>query len=151
MVVPFYLLPTLYASSIFFILRPISPRTDPLSQVKTLESPLECKEIKPINPKRNQPWIFIGRTDAETEALILWPPNVKSQLIGKDPNAGKDWRQKEKGAAEGEMAREHHWLDEHDLSKLWEILKDREAWHAAVHRVSQTWLSDWTTTSECLV
>ena len=63
---------------------------------KTLESPLDCKEIKPLNPKGNQPWMFIGRTDAEAEVLILWSPDVKSQLNGKDPDAGKDWRQKEK-------------------------------------------------------
>ena len=70
---------------------------------KTLESPLDSKEIKPVNPKGNQPWIFIGRTDAEAEAPILWPPDVKTRLIGKDPDAGKDWRQKEKRAAEDEM------------------------------------------------
>ena len=64
---------------------------------KTLESPLDCKEIKPVNPKGNQPWIFIRRTDAEAEAPILWPPDVKSQLIGKDPDTEKDWRQEEKG------------------------------------------------------
>ena len=63
---------------------------------KTLESPLDCKEIKPVHPKGNQPWIFIGRTDDEAEAQILWPCDVKSQLIGKDPDAGKDWRQEEK-------------------------------------------------------
>ena len=67
------------------------------------DSPSDSKEIKPVNPKRNQPWIFIGRTDAE--APIIWPPDLKSQLIGKDPDAGKDWRQKEKGAAEDEMVR----------------------------------------------
>ena len=72
---------------------------------KSLESPLESKEIKPVNPKGNQPWIFIGRTDAEAEASILKPPDAKSQLTGKDPDAGKDWKQKEKGAAEDEMAR----------------------------------------------
>ena len=72
---------------------------------KTLESPLDCKEIKPVHPKGNQPWIFIRRTDAEVEAPILWPPDVKSQLIGKDPDAGKDWRQKEKWVAENEMVR----------------------------------------------
>ena len=72
---------------------------------KSLESPLESKEIKPVNPKGNQPWKFIGRTDAETEASILKPPDAKSQLTGKDPDAGKDWKQKEKGAAEDEMAR----------------------------------------------
>ena len=67
---------------------------------KTLESPLDCKEIKPINPKANQSWIFIGRTDAEAEAPILWPPEMKSQLVGKDPNAEKDWRHEEKGMTE---------------------------------------------------
>ena len=70
---------------------------------KTLEGPLDCKEIKPVNPKGNQPWIFIGRTDAEAEAPILWQPDAKSWLIGKDPDAGKDWKLKEKGAAEDEM------------------------------------------------
>ena len=69
----------------------------------TLESPSDCKEIKPFNPKGNQPWVFIGRTDAEAEAPILWLPVVKSQLIGKDPDAGKVWRWEEKGAAEDEM------------------------------------------------
>ena len=64
---------------------------------KTLESTLDCKEVKPVNSKRNQPWIFVGRTDAEAEAPILWPPDTKSKLIGKDPEAGKDWRQEEKG------------------------------------------------------
>ena len=72
---------------------------------KTLESPLDFKEIQPVSPKGNQSWIFIGRIDAEAEAPIIWPPDVKSQLIGKDPDAGKDWRQKEKGAAEDEMVR----------------------------------------------
>ena len=70
---------------------------------KTLESPLDKKEIKPVNPKGNQSWIYIGRTDAEVEAPILWTPDVKSQFIGKDPDAGKDWKQKGKGAAEDEM------------------------------------------------
>ena len=72
---------------------------------KTLKSPLDCKEGKLVNPKENQLWIFIGRTDAEAEAPILWPPDVKSQLIGEDPGARKDWRQKEKGMAEDEMFR----------------------------------------------
>ena len=70
---------------------------------KTLESPLDSKEIKPVNPKGNQPWIFIGRTDAEAEVPILRPPDVRNQLIRKDPDAGKDWRQKEKGVAEDEL------------------------------------------------
>ena len=78
---------------------------------KTLKSPLDCQEIKPVNPKRNQPWIFIGRTDAKTEAPILWPPDVKSWLIGKNPDAGKDWRLEEKGTTEDEMAGWHHWLN----------------------------------------
>ena len=70
---------------------------------KTLEGPLDCKEIKPVNPKGNQPWIFIRRTDAEAEAPILWQPDAKSWFIGKDPDAGKEWKLKEKGAAEDEM------------------------------------------------
>ena len=78
---------------------------------KTLESPLACKEIKPISPKVNQPWIFIGKTDAEAEAPILWPPDVKSWLTGKDPDAGKDWRREEKGKTEDEMVGWHHWLN----------------------------------------
>ena len=72
---------------------------------KTLESPLNCKEIKPFNPKGNQPWLFIGKTVGEAEAPVPWPPDAKSWLIGKDPDAGKDWRQEEKGAAEDEMTR----------------------------------------------
>ena len=72
---------------------------------KALESPLDCKEIKPINPKGNQSWIFIGRTVAEAEAPILWPHDTNSQLIGKDPDAGKDWMQKEKGLTEDERVR----------------------------------------------
>ena len=81
---------------------------------KTLESPLDCKEIKPVNPKGNQPWIFIGRTDAEAEAPVLWPPDVKSQLTGKDPDAGKDWRQQEKGETEAEMIGWHQQLNGHE-------------------------------------
>ena len=75
---------------------------------KTPDSPLESKEIKPVNPKGNQSWIFIGRTDAEAEAPILWPPDAKSQLAGKDPDAGKDQGQEEKGATEDEMVGWHH-------------------------------------------
>ena len=78
---------------------------------RRLESPLESKEIKPVNPKGNQPWIFIGRTDAEAEAPILWPPDAKSQLTGKDSNAGKDWGQEKKGMIEDEMVGWHHLLN----------------------------------------
>ena len=78
---------------------------------KTLESPLDCKGIQPVNPKGNQSWIFIRRTDVEAETPILWPRDVKNWLIGKDPNAGKDWRQEEKGMTEDEMAGWHHRLD----------------------------------------
>ena len=109
---------------------------------KTLESPLDCKEIQPVHPKGNQPWIFIGRTDAEAETPILWPPHVKSWLTGKDPDAGRDWGQEEKGTTEDEMARWYHWLDEPEL----ELVMDREAWRAVIHGVteSQTRLSNWT-------
>ena len=112
---------------------------------KTLESPLNCKEIKPLNPKENQSWILIGRTDAEVPTL--WPPDAKSWLLRKDPDAGKDWRQKEKGTTEDEMVGWRHWCNGHGLSKLQETVKDREAWHAAVPGVTKswTWLSDWTT------
>ena len=81
---------------------------------KTLESPLDCKEIQPVHPKGNQSWIFIGKTDAEAETPILWPPDAKNWLIGKDPDAGKDWRQEEKGTTEDETVGWHHQLDGHE-------------------------------------
>ena len=82
---------------------------------KTLESPLDCKEIQPVNPKENKSWLFIGRTDAETEAPVLWSPDVKSWLIRKDPVAGKDWGQEEKWTTEDEMVGWHHRLDGHEF------------------------------------
>ena len=82
---------------------------------KTLASPLDCTEIQPVKPKGNQSWIFIGRTDAEAEPPILWPPDAKNWLFGKDPVAGKDWRQEEKGTTEDEMVGWHHWLDGHEF------------------------------------
>ena len=84
---------------------------------KTLESVLDCKEIQPAHPKGNQSWIFIGRTDAEAETPMLWPPDVKNWLIGKDPDAGKDWRQEEKGTTEDKMVGWHHWLDAHEFEQ----------------------------------
>ena len=83
---------------------------------KTLESPLDCKEIQPVHPKGNLSWIFIGRTDAEAETPILWPPDVKNWLLGKDPDAGKDWRH-EKGMTEDEMVGWHHWLNGHEFEQ----------------------------------
>ena len=82
---------------------------------KTLESPLDCKEIQPVQPKGNQSWIFIGRTDAEAETPIFWLPHVKGWLTGKNPDAGRDWRQEEKGMTEDEMAGWDHWLDGREL------------------------------------
>ena len=116
---------------------------------KTLESPSDSKEIKPVNPKGNQPWIFIGMTDAEAEAPIFWPPDVKSQLTGKNPDAGKDWGEEENRATEDEMVNS---LDM-SLSKLQEIVKDRESWCAAAHgpTKSQIQLSDWTTTTTTIL
>ena len=83
--------------------------------VNNLESPLDSKKIKPVNPKGNQPWIFTGRTDVEAETPILWPPDAKSWLIGKDPGAGKDWTQEEKGTTEDKMAEWRHWLNGHEF------------------------------------
>ena len=85
--------------------------------VKTLESPLDCKEIKPVSPKWNQPWIFIGRTNAVAEASILWPPDAKNCLIGKDPEAGKDWRQEEKGMTENKMVGWYHQLNGYEFEQ----------------------------------
>ena len=113
---------------------------------KTLENLLDCKEIQPVHLKGNQSWIFVGRTDAEAEATILWPPDAKSWLIGKDIDAGKDWGQKEKGMTEDEMIGWHHWLNGHGFG--WTLgagdgqggLAGCSSWG----QKSQTWLRDWT-------
>ena len=84
---------------------------------KTLESPLDCKEIQPVNPKGNQSWIFIEKTDVEAETPILWPPDAKNWLIGKDSDAGKDWRQEEKGMTEHEIIGWNHWLNGHEFEQ----------------------------------
>ena len=112
---------------------------------KTLESPLDCKEIKSVNPKGNQPWIFIERNDAE--APKLWPPDVKGcWLIGKDPDAGKDWRREEKGMPEDEVVEWHHQLDGHEFEQAPGVDDGQGGLVCSVHGVakSRTWLSDWT-------
>ena len=115
---------------------------------KTLESPLDSKEIQPVHPKGNQSWIFIGKTDVEAETPILWPPDLKNWLIWKDPDAGKDWRREEKGTTEDEMVDSITDSMEISLRKFRELVMDRKAWLAAVQAVakSQTWLSElnWT-------
>jgi len=113
---------------------------------KTLESSLDCKEIQPVHSKGDESWVFFGRNDAKAETPILWPPHAKSWLIGKDPDAGRDWRQEEKGTPEDEMAGWHHRLDGHELSELRELVMGREPWCAVIHGVakSRTRLSNWT-------
>ena len=110
---------------------------------KTVESPLECKEIQPVNPKGNQLWIFFGRTDVEAETPILWSPDAKSWLIWKDPDAGKDWGQEEKGMTEDEMVGWHHWVNGHGFG--WTPgVGDGQGGLACCSPWGQTRLSDWT-------
>ena len=110
-----------------------------------LESTLACKEIKPVYPKGHQSWILIGRTDAEAETPVLWPPDGKNWLNGKDPEAEKDWRQEEKGSTEDEMVGWHQWLNGHEFELSPGLVMDREAWHSAVHGVRKSLGHDWAT------
>ena len=116
---------------------------------KTLERPLDCKESQPINPKRNQSWMFIGRTDVEAETLILWPPDVKRWLIWKDPDAGKDWRREEKGTTEAEMVRWQHRRDGHrwvGSRSWWWTEKPGMLQSTGSQRVGHDWVTElsWT-------
>ena len=114
---------------------------------KTLESPLDCKEIKLVNPKRNQSWMVIGRTDTDAETPILWPSDTKNWLVGKDPEAGKDWSRRRSEWQRMRRLYDIINLMDMNLRKLWEIVKDRAVWHTAVHGVAKSWmqLSNWTT------
>ena len=112
---------------------------------KTFENPLDCKEIQPVHPKGNQSWIFIGRTDAEAETPILWPPDVKNWLTRKDPDSGQDWRQEEKGTTEDEMVGWHHQLD--GLEFEWTLGVGDEQWGLAC---CSPWGYKESDTTECL-
>ena len=111
---------------------------------KTLEGLLDCKEIQPVHPEEDQSRVFIGSTDAEAETPVPWPAHVKSRLIGKDPDAGRDWGQEEKGTTEDEMVGWYHRLNGHEFEKTPGVGDGREAWHAAIHGVAKnrTRLSD---------
>ena len=113
---------------------------------KTLESPSDCKEIQPVNPKVNQFWIFIGRTDGEAETPILWPPDEKKWIIGKDPDAGKDWGQEEKGMTEAEMVGWHHQLNEHQFEQALGVGDGLGSLACWIHGVAKNWtrLRGWT-------
>ena len=106
---------------------------------KTLESPLDCREIQPVHSEGDQPWDFFGRNDAKAETPALWPPHAKSCLIGKHSDAGRDWGQEEKGKTEDEMAGWHHGHSmDVSLSELREMVMDREAWRAVIHGVAKS-------------
>ena len=111
---------------------------------KTLESPLDCKEIQPVHPKGDKSWVFIGRTDAEAETPILWPPHVKSWLVGKDPDAERDWGQEEKGMTEGEMAGWHHRLNGYEFEWTPGVCDGQGA--LGLQRVGHDWVTEmnWT-------
>ena len=112
---------------------------------KTLESPVDCKEIKWINPEGSQSWIFIERTDAEAEAPTLWPPDAKNWFTGKELNAGKDWRQEGKRTTEDEMIGWHHWLNGHEFEQALGVGEGQGSWVCCSPRVTKswTWLNDW--------
>ena len=112
---------------------------------KTLESPLDCKEMQSVHAKGDQPWVFFGRNDAKAQTPVLWPPDLKSWFIWKDSDAWRDWGQEEKGTTEDDAAGWHHRLNGHEPGELRKMVMDREAWHAAIYGVakSRTQLSDW--------
>ena len=113
---------------------------------KTLESPLDCKEIQPVHSKGDQSWVFFGRNDPKAETPVLWPPHGKNWLMGKDSDAGRDWGLEGRRGRQDEMAGWHHRLNGREFEWIQELVIDREAWRAAVHGVSKSWtqLGDWT-------
>ena len=113
---------------------------------KSLESPLDCKEIQSVHSKADQSWVFFGRTDAKAGTPVLWPSDAKSQLFGKDPDAGKDWRQEVKEMTEDEMVGWHHWLNGHEFEQIPGDSEGQGSWRAVIHGVAKSWtqFSNWT-------
>ena len=118
---------------------------------RRLESPLDCKEVQPVHPKGDESWVFIGRANAKAETPVFWPPHVKSWLIGKDPDAGRDWGQEEKGTTEDEMAGWHHWLDAHEFEWTPGVGDGQGGLACCIHGVAELDMIEWLNWTEWVI